>query len=178
MTQKVSGSGSTVAGCYSIVEIEDCTQYSGAISGADAGTFLENYYVSDTLAGINRQSYSGQAEPSTYKEMLKTQALPEEMRQLTLRFVADGEEIFSTHFSYGASFDAENFRRSRKKRAILPAGITRHLKICTLTRRSRRSTRPIRQASRPPQRARTDVRSCWSRAIIQMTMSSQSRRSR
>ena len=38
----------------------------GAISGAVAGTFLENYYVSDTLAGINRQSYSGQAEPSTY----------------------------------------------------------------------------------------------------------------
>lgn len=119
VTQKVSGSGSTVAGCYSMVEIEDCTQYSGAISGADAGTFLENYYVSDTLAGINRQSYSGQAEPSTYKEMLKTQALPEEMRQLTLRFVADGEEIFSTHFSYGASFDAENFPSIPEKEGYL-----------------------------------------------------------
>lgn len=119
VTQKVSGSGSTVAGCYSMVEIEDCTQYSGAISGADAGTFLENYYVSDTLAGINRQSYSGQAEPSTYKEMLKMQTLPEEMRRLTLRFVADGKEIFSTHFSYGASFDAENFPSIPEKEGYL-----------------------------------------------------------
>ena len=113
-----SGVTQTVSG-YSMVEIEDCTQYSGAISGADAGTFLENYYVSDTLAGINRQSYSGQAEPFTYKEMLKTQALPEEMRQLTLRFVADGEEIFSTHFSYGASFDAENFPSIPEKEGYL-----------------------------------------------------------
>ena len=31
---------STVTGCYSMVEITDCEQYSGAISGRNAGEFL------------------------------------------------------------------------------------------------------------------------------------------
>lgn len=49
---------STVTGCYSMVEITDCEQYSGAISGRNAGEFLENFFVSDALAGIDGQSYA------------------------------------------------------------------------------------------------------------------------
>ena len=104
-----SGSGSTVAGCYALVEITDCDQYSGAISGADAGSFLENYYVSDSLAGVNHRSYAGQAEPCSFDALTELASLPEAMRTFTLRFAADGETIFSTQFHYGDSFDADTF---------------------------------------------------------------------
>lgn len=153
-----NGECSTVAACYAIVTITDYKQYAGAISGAYAGTFLENYFVSDELAGINRMSYTGCAEPITYDELIawftqtedvipeettgkateETEAadenaaeaaegkdegttetdpvivvppmeLPDEFRKFNLKFVVDGEVIYSEIFDYGASFGAEVF---------------------------------------------------------------------
>ncbi|MGM9601309.1 MAG: hypothetical protein ACI3W5_06970 [Faecousia sp.] len=72
------GESSTVAACYAIVTVTDYKQYAGAISGYYAGAFLENYFVSEELAGINRMSYSGKAEPITYDELLRIFASAEE----------------------------------------------------------------------------------------------------
>ena len=66
-----NGDSSTVAACYAIVTITDYEQYAGAISGSDAGTYLENYFVSEDLAGINRMSYSGEAEPIAYEALIQ-----------------------------------------------------------------------------------------------------------
>jgi len=144
-----NGESSTVAACYAIVTVTDYKQYAGAISGAYAGTFLENYFVSEELAGINRMSYTGCAEPITYDELIAlfTQAeesipeetepadeteaseeaqteettetqpvivvppmeLPDEFKKFTLKFVVDGEVVYSDIFDYGASFDADVF---------------------------------------------------------------------
>ena len=161
-----NGESSTVVACYAIVTITDYKQYAGAISGAYAGTFLENYFVSEELAGINRMSYTGCAEPITYDELItlftkteevipeestgetteetteetneetetvdesaaeetedeeeeNTQAepvivvppmeLPDEFKKFNLKFVVDGEVIYSEIFDYGASFGAEVF---------------------------------------------------------------------
>lgn len=71
VTEDLGGTSSTVAGCYSLVNITDYDQYAGAISGDKAGTYLENYFVSDTLAGINRMSYTGEAEPVNYGDLLQ-----------------------------------------------------------------------------------------------------------
>lgn len=109
VAQQLSGGSSTVAGCYSMVEITGGTQYLGAVSGADTGEFTDNRFVSDTLAGINRQSYAGKAEPITYEALSAVAGLPESMKQLTLTFVADGNVLQSTTFSYGDSFAADTF---------------------------------------------------------------------
>lgn len=120
--QDKAGESSTVAACYAIVTITDCQQYAGAISGAYAGTFLENYFVSDTLAGINRRSYDRCAQPIPYSELLErlaatsddeaaisTLALPEEFQKFHLEFVVDDEVIASHTFAYGDSFTEEIF---------------------------------------------------------------------
>ena len=105
--QTVSGASSTVSGCYSMVEITDATQFSGAISGCDAGDFAENYFVSDTLSGLDTVSQTGKAEPITYEELLDVATVPDEMRQMTLKFVADDTVLKSQTFDYGDSFDAD-----------------------------------------------------------------------
>ena len=79
--QTVSGASSTVSGCYSMVEITNAAQFSGAISGCDAGDFAENYFVSDTLSGLDTVSQTGKAEPITYEELLDVATVPDEMRQ-------------------------------------------------------------------------------------------------
>ena len=104
ITEGITGAVSTVSGCGSMVEITDEPQYAGAVSGALAGEFLENVFVSDTLAGIDGQSYGGKAEPVSYETLLARDDLPEEMRRLCLRFSADGAVLLEREFDYGASF--------------------------------------------------------------------------
>ena len=103
--ENVDGSGSTVSWNYSLVDITDCQQYQGAISGSDTGTFEHNYYVSDDLPGINRQGYAGRAEPISYSQLLALSDLPESMKSFTLTFVADDKTVLSRTFNYGDSID-------------------------------------------------------------------------
>lgn len=107
--ETASGSSSTVTGCYSMVEIPEGGQYQGAVSGSEKGTFAENYFVSDTLAGINRQSIAGEAEPMTYAQLSQVMGLPQAMQSFTLTFVADDVTLFTDSFSYGASFGSDIF---------------------------------------------------------------------
>lgn len=106
VAEKSDGSASTVTGCWSLVDITDCQQYEGAVSGADTGTFTDNYFVSDTLAGINRQSFAGRAEPVSFDTLAAAEGMPDGMTTFTLSFVSDGKVLTSRTFSYGASFDS------------------------------------------------------------------------
>ncbi len=104
ITETLTGAASIVSGCYGMVEIQEDVQYRGAISGAMAGEYVENYFVSDDLAGIDGQSYGGKAEPISYDTLMKVSGLPNEMKSLTLSFTADDETICEEAFNYGASF--------------------------------------------------------------------------
>ena len=106
VAEKSDGSASTVTGCWSLVDITGCQQYEGAVSGADTGTFSDNYFVSDTLAGINRQSFAGRAEPVSFDTLAAADGMPGGMTTFTLSFVSDGKVLTSRTFSYGASFDS------------------------------------------------------------------------
>ena len=102
--EALTGSGSTVTGCVSMVEITDAAQYYGAVSGSDTGEYLENYFVSDTLPGIDGRSVSGKAEPISYEELAGIDAPPEEFTAMQLSFVANGETLKTVDFDYGDSF--------------------------------------------------------------------------
>ena len=106
VAEKSDGSASTVTGCWSLVDITGCQQYEGAVSGADTGTFTDNYFVSDTLAGINRQSFAGRAEPVSFDTLAAAEGMPGGMTTFTLSFVSDGKVLTIRTFSYGASFDS------------------------------------------------------------------------
>lgn len=105
VTADKTGSSSSVTGCYAQVDIPEYEQYAGGISGAEAGEFADNYYVSDDLAAINRMSYSGKAEPIEYSKLLEVEGLPEEFKQLTVQFVAENETLKTVTCNYGESLD-------------------------------------------------------------------------
>ena len=108
-TSSSAGSGCTVTDCRSLVVVEDCDQFSGAISGRDLGVFRGNYFVSDTLRGIDRRSLSGQAEPMDYAAFCALGSVPEDFLSFTLRFVCDGRTLKTLRFDYGDSFDSSVF---------------------------------------------------------------------
>ena len=103
-TSSSAGSGCTVTDCRSLVVVEDCDQFSGAISGRDLGVFRGNYFVSDTL-----RSLSGQAEPMDYAAFCALGSVPEDFLSFTLRFVCDGRTLKTLRFDYGDSFDFSVF---------------------------------------------------------------------
>ncbi|MBQ8414789.1 MAG: hypothetical protein IJX58_06070 [Clostridia bacterium] len=116
VSESYSGDSSMVRNCYSMVYIMRYTQYAGAISGYNSGEFSENLFVSDTLAGIDRVSYLGKAEPISYEDLIKRRSIPDEFHRFTLEFVADGEVIKSFKFEYGSSFDSSVFPEIPEKK--------------------------------------------------------------
>ena len=105
VSEDYSGDSSMVRGCYSMVDIRRSTQYAGAISGINAGEFSENMFVSGTLAGIDRVSYAGKAEPISYYDLIKRRTIADGFYSFTVKFVVDGKVIYSTSISYGESVD-------------------------------------------------------------------------
>lgn len=100
---------SRTSGCYTMVEVTEAKQYSGAVSGLETGDFSGNYFVSDELAGLGRLSLSGEAEPISFDTLKAAGGMPEEMTEFSLCFVAEEEEIKREDFEYGASFGEETF---------------------------------------------------------------------
>lgn len=127
IAEDYSGESSTVSGCYSMVRIDRYEQYIGGISGAYTGNFTNNYFVSDTLEGINGVSYFALAEPLSYEALRKTEGLPGQLRQFTLSFVADGETIKTVVFDYGDSFDPSAYPEIPQKEGYYAQWSTKDL---------------------------------------------------
>ena len=115
ITESFAGDSSMVAGCSTMVNITRASQYFGAIAGANNGNFEENVFISDTLAGIDRVSYGGKAEPIGYEELIKRRSIPDGFYGFTLKFVADGVVLHSLTFQYGDSISDSEYPEIPKK---------------------------------------------------------------
>lgn len=105
----ITGSGSRVSDCISMVNITACTQLGGAIAGEITGAYSGNRFVSDTLAGVDRVSYAGRAEQIGYDELCAIENIPEDFLHLTLRFAAEDTVLREQEFDYGASFTEASY---------------------------------------------------------------------
>ena len=102
----IAGFGTTIQNCVSMVGLADVTACSGAIAGfaeVEGEALLGNFFVHETLGGVDGISYSEKAYPISYEELLTREEMPEQFRTLHLRFVADGEEVAEVSFEYGGS---------------------------------------------------------------------------
>ncbi len=105
----IAGSGSRITDCRSMVEITDCTRASGGVAGELTGEASGNYFVSDTLAGVDRISYAGKAEKLSYEALCALEGIPSEFLSLTVTFKADGSVLRSETLHYGDSLSADSF---------------------------------------------------------------------
>lgn len=105
----IAGSGSRISDCRSMVEITDCIRSGGGVAGELTGEASGNYFVSDTLAGIDRISYAGKAEKINYETLCALEGIPSEFLSLTVTFMADGSVLRSETLHYGDSLPADAF---------------------------------------------------------------------
>lgn len=115
----IAGYGDTLKDCYSMADCSAKTGKTGAIAGqiADYENTMDeekskvsgNYYVSDTLCGIDNISYAGIAEPISYGELLSTAELPAPFRHLKVTFRVEDSYLGEQEVAYGESLRTLNY---------------------------------------------------------------------
>lgn len=103
----IAGSGTDISGCRVFASIDESAPYTGSIAGEAVGTLSLNYFVSDTLGGVDGISYAGKAQAMTYDELMALEGVPDELKAFTLTFLADGKVVTSRVFRYGDSLTAD-----------------------------------------------------------------------
>lgn len=76
VTDSVTGSGSTVSGCVSLVSITGYSQYAGAISGSGAGAFAVTFLSPTRWPGLTAQALPDRRSRSRMKRCWKTKTFP------------------------------------------------------------------------------------------------------
>ena len=99
----IAGTGKEIIDCRSLVVVDACDEARGAIAGtvADDSTLERNYFVSDSLAGVDGVSYAGQAEPMNFSDFVQLENLPDVFRSMTVIFRADGKTVRTFSLNYG-----------------------------------------------------------------------------
>ncbi|MBO4267456.1 MAG: hypothetical protein J5910_09760 [Lachnospiraceae bacterium] len=99
----IAGECVDIFDCVAMPAITKQEKFSGAVTGfADSdGKLKRNVFVSDSLAGIDRISKEGQAEPISYGQLLAMENIPGEYSQMKVSFVVDGKEVASINKKIG-----------------------------------------------------------------------------
>ncbi len=115
----ITGSGTKIQDCYAMVRIGEDAIHKGTIAGwipteEDERTEYQedisnNYFVSNSLSGIDGISYAGIAQPVTYEEFLETVGLPIEFRHLKITFVAEDRVVQEIEVKYGMPLSQVTF---------------------------------------------------------------------
>lgn len=101
----IVGAGYYVDGCYSLANIEATKGDIGGIVGEleTQGTIKNNFFVTNTLGGIDGISFSGKAESISYEDLISIEGIPEFYQYLTLKFIIDDTLIEMQTFNYNDS---------------------------------------------------------------------------
>ncbi len=105
----IAGFGSSMENCCAMVRVQDASSFYGAIAGDvdHSGIVANNRFVSEEIAGIDRISYSGKAEPVSYEELLAVPGLPTRFQMMSVVFYADEEEVKRLQCPYKSDVSAK-----------------------------------------------------------------------
>lgn len=107
----IVGYGYGIENCCAMVRVKEADAFSGAIAGkvTDNAEIADNFFVSDEIAGIDRISYSGKAEPVSYKTLLETEGIPAKFRTMKITFYADDEEVGTAECPFGGNVTLDKY---------------------------------------------------------------------
>lgn len=106
----IAGEGGIITDCLSISDITEFSEKIGALAGyvdfSKKNTEIErNFFVDRGVAGIDRVSYAGIAEPMSYSQFA---ALTGDFTDIVIEFTADGETLAKLKIPYGGSVKASD----------------------------------------------------------------------
>lgn len=76
---------------------------SGAGTASKKGVILENYYAGSTLGGVDGFSFSGQADPVTYEQLVALAGESSLFSTITVSFVVEGQTVRQEELPFGGA---------------------------------------------------------------------------
>lgn len=103
----ITGKGCDIFYSYACPSLEMTGECGGSVAGALAkdGILSGNYYVSGNIPGVDSVGYEGGATPVAYDIFCNMESVPEEFREFSIRFVADGREVAAVTYRYDETPD-------------------------------------------------------------------------
>ena len=91
----IAGAAVDIMDCVAMPNVTEGKSFTGAIAGTadEAGKLSGNVFVSDTLAGVDRVSISGAAEPVSYSQLMMMDNIPAEFSLLNVNFIVDDKVV-------------------------------------------------------------------------------------
>ena len=121
----IVGDGTKIKDCLAMVQIEDATEWFGAIAGhvSDDADISGNYYIGSNLEGIDRVSYAGKAESISYSYAKETiQGMPPYFDNMYVYFILDDDDddskgtlVDKKAYSYGVRLDESDYPKVPEK---------------------------------------------------------------
>lgn len=113
----IAGEGGIMTDCLSLSDITEFSEKIGALAGyvdlSKKNTEIErNFFVDRGVAGIDRVSYAGIAEPMSYSQFA---ARTGDFADIMIEFTADGETLAKLKIPYGGSVKAADIPEIPKK---------------------------------------------------------------
>ena len=101
----IAGLANDLDGCRSWAHIESASEYAGAVAGWAGGAVSGNLYVDEGPAGIDNVSLSGMTDPLQAEEFLRYEGCPEDLGDLSVRFVAGDETVAVVSVPFGGGIE-------------------------------------------------------------------------
>lgn len=113
----IAGEGGIITGCLALTDILEYTEKIGALAGyvdfeKENTEISDNFFVDRGVAGIDRVSYSGIAEPMSYDEFARRTG---GFADIVIEFKADGESLAKINVPYGGSISEADIPEIPKK---------------------------------------------------------------
>lgn len=113
----IAGSAYDIQGCYSLTAATATKGGLGGIVGEldSEGILKNNFFVSDTLGGLDGISFKGMAESISYENLLLVEGLPELFQSMKLNFYVDDVLVDTLNVNYGDVISPEDFPTMAEK---------------------------------------------------------------
>ena len=107
----ITGCATELFNCVAMPTVLESGYFTGAIAGDmdEGGELSGNLFVSDELAGVDRVSLSGKAEPVEYSELLINDDLSGDFETTKVYFVVDDEVVQTVSKHVGAHVSKADF---------------------------------------------------------------------
>ena len=117
----VAGEGHDIRECYTMVSVVGGGERFGAVAGMADGGGERNYFVRESLAGIDGVDYAGKAEPMDYEDFAAVPGMPEEFLGFRITFLVDGAAIKTLAVPYGGDLDPESIPEVPRREGVYGA---------------------------------------------------------
>lgn len=98
----IAGKGCDIFYSYACPGLELTGECAGSVAGALSaeGILAGNYYVAGNVPGVDSVGYEGGAAPLAYEDFCNMEGVPEEFREFSICYVAEGEVLAEITYRY------------------------------------------------------------------------------